>query len=271
MRMRPGAAGSIHVMSSRAWRAAVRLSLVLGVAVYSGAAGSALAAGKSFEVELEGTWFLIIHYKDESATYPERERWADKVWKFDKKGSRMQWDEYPIVVFEDQSGRFEAVNGNPRSRVLAFWEPNNGQLATLQEGPRVNERGMKSKSLRGSNEKGWGSTSRMSTVGALTVGYVENVYIEGVDGLPVFRRVEEIGPSSAAKKEGLTEYRVSEISEDGAEMRGSYERDAILHGTFRLIRTAPVRGLEQKKGTPNERQAERARQEIQRRIESGDY
>ena len=81
-----------------------------------------LAGGASAEgVDLLGTWYVLVHYKDDNAPNPEQERWEDRVWVFEKKGRRLKWTEYPIVVFEDDSGRFERRGTGQYARILHSW------------------------------------------------------------------------------------------------------------------------------------------------------
>ena len=108
-------------------------------------------------VDLIGSWFVLIHYRDSATANPDSDRWKDRVWTFEMKGSRLHWTDHPIVVFGDTSGRFEARGGNRRARVLAAWQPNEAQRQEIQAGLRVNSRGAKTKSLRGSFESGWES------------------------------------------------------------------------------------------------------------------
>ena len=108
-------------------------------------------------VDLIGTWHVLVHYKDSAAEHPERERWEDRIWVFEKEGSRLRWTDYPIVVFSDQTGRFEQLGGNRASRVLHFWEPNAAQLAQIRGGLEINPRGSRSKTLRGAHAEGWNS------------------------------------------------------------------------------------------------------------------
>ena len=123
---------------------------------------------------LEGTWFVLVHYRDVQTANYESDRWLDRVWTFEMRGSRLHWVDYPIVFFESQAGRFESYKGNPRSRVLDKWEPNAQQQKEIDAGPRVNTRGSKSKSLRGSDTRGWKTTGRSRVSGANVVGYHED-------------------------------------------------------------------------------------------------
>lgn len=207
--------------------------------------------------ELEGAWLVISHFKDDSTANPEVMRWSDEVWVFEMKGSRLQWTKYPFVVFGDPTGRFEPLGNNPRSRVLAAWEPNQAQTAELMDGPKVISRGSKVKTLRGSDGKGWNTASRMQVRSATTIGYQENWSAVGLPDKPVFVREEVMGSGIREKMEGRTVYAATEW---GEVPRGTFERDGIRHGTFLMIRTPPVRSAAPTEGTPNDRAVERARE-----------
>jgi len=208
--------------------------------------------------ELEGAWLVITHFQDDSTANPEVMRWSDEVWVFEMKGSRLQWTKYPFVTFEDQTGRFEPLGNNPRSRVLAAWKPNEGQMAELMGGPRVISRGSKIKTLRGSDDKGWRTLSRMQVRSATTIGYQENWSVVGLPDKPVFVREEVLGSGGSEKMEGRT---VCAVTEWGEVPRGTFERDGIRHGTFLMLRTPPVRSAAPTGGSPNDRAVERARQQ----------
>jgi len=228
-------------------------------------------------VDLTGTWFVLIHYTDSATANPDADRWEDKVWKIEKKGSRLQWTEYPIVVFDDGSGRFGRVGGNARARLLRKWEPNEGQMREILEGPRVNSRGSKTKTLRGSPKRGYASTSRSRSVSAMTVGYEETWTIEKPAELPVFVRDDALGAESALATgsddvvSGRTRYATLEISEDGNLLTGEYARDDNKRGSFKLIRAGDVRGLESDGRTPNEKAQENFVEQLQEGIRSAGY
>jgi hypothetical protein len=207
------------------------------------AAGAAPAAEP---IDLEGTWYVLVHYRDPKTANPDAMRWKDLVWVFTRAGTRLEWAEYPIVVFDDTTGRFEAAGGNPRSRVLAAWEPNAEQRAAIDAGPVVNRRGMRVKTLRGSDARGWTSPRRMSAASATVMTYQENLTIEGLDALPRFVREDVIASAISASSGGGTRYEVERIERDGRMLSGRYTRDDRQRGTFRMWRTEPVRNLPEK-------------------------
>ena len=215
------------------------------LAITLGLSGIGIDAARAADEEpvLTGTWFVIVHYTDESTNNPDAKRWLDRVWTFKKKGSRLQWTDYPIVVLQDTSGRFERSRGNPRSRVLDYWEPDEDQLREIMGGPRVNSRGSKTKSLRGSDRKGWKSMSRQMVASATVMGYREDWSIMGEPGSRVFLIHEVLGNATMESAEGKTLYGELEVSENGREIHGSYERDGIKFGSFRMFRTKKIRSL----------------------------
>jgi hypothetical protein len=216
-----------------------------------------LRAARAEAVDLLGTWYVLVHYKDTSTANPDADRWLDLVWVLSMKGSRLEWKEYPIVVFEDASGRFEAIPGNPKARALRAWEPNADQLAALAAGPRVNDRGAKTKTLRGSAERGWTSPNRMSSGASVNVmGYQEVLSIERPATRPRFVRADVLGNEHAHGDSGQIVYETLEVRDGGDTLIGRYQRDDHRSGVFRAWRTPAPRGLPEKEGTPNERLTE---------------
>ena len=196
---------------------------------------SALAATPG--VDLLGTWFVLVHYKDEATNNPDFERWLDKIWVFEKKGSRLEWTEYPIVVFEDESGRFEGRGTSHYSRVLAFWEPSPAQGENIEQGLRVNSRGSRAKTLRGSPERGYESVGGLRTASVSVIGYHESLSISGLQDRPVFTRDDIMGSGRTEAMEGRTQYVTEEVLEGGKLLRGTYTRDGSQRGTFRMMRS----------------------------------
>lgn len=189
-------------------------------------------------VDLEGTWYVLIHFQDSETNKPDAWRWDDRVWSFKKKGDRLEWSENPIVQFDDDTGRFEAQRGGRAARVIAAWEPSASQLADIQDGLAVNSRGSKTKTLR--SEAGgtkWTSGAGGGADSAMVITYSENWSIEGLPDAPVFTRDDSMGGASAESMEGSTRYTTESVSPDGDEIKGSFDRDGTRKGRFRLIRT----------------------------------
>jgi hypothetical protein len=203
------------------------------------AAALLLAAAPAGAVDLEGTWYVLVHYQDSESAKPEAWRWDDRVWRFRRDGDALEWTEFSIVVFQDESGRFEALSGSRASRVVAAWEPSPGQLADIRDGLEVNSaRGVKTKTLRAGEGGAWASSAAaLAGGGASVISYTEEWTIEDAAGKPVFVREDSLGGVSAESMEGRTEYRSEEVAADGSELAGRFERDGTRVGRFRMIRT----------------------------------
>jgi len=192
-------------------------------------------------VDLIGTWHVLVHYKDSATEHPERERWEDRVWVFEKEGSRLRWTDYPIVVFADQSGRFEPLGGNRASRSLQFWEPNASQLAQIHQGLEINPRGSRSKTLRGSDAEGWSSGKKGAGYqSARFITFQELWQIKGLPDKPTFIRDDVLGSAGTENLEGRTTWEAESVEPGGDLIRGRYDRDGTRIGTFRLMRSGEV-------------------------------
>jgi hypothetical protein len=210
-------------------RSAVGCALLwLGLALPASAAEPA--------VDLIGSWHVLIHYTDDNSHDPSLERWDDKLWVFERSGSRLRWTEYPIVVFADETGRFERRPTGQYARILHSWQPNPDQLAQIREGLEYNPRGMKSKTLRGSAAEGWRSSAAARAASASVITYTEHWSIEGTPGAPVFARRDVLGSALSESMEGLTRYATAEVEPGAKVLRGSFERDGTRHGSFRMQR-----------------------------------
>jgi hypothetical protein len=229
--------------------------------LFAGALFWVLAAGAQSTwaegVDLVGTWHVIAHYKDSTTANPDAPRWGDRIWVIQQEGDRLRWTDYPIISLSDDSGRFEG-----RSRVLAHWEPNAGQRAELASGPRVNSRGSKSKSMRGSAESGWKSVGKQQrSVSFIT--YEEKWSID-TPAKPRFTRSDVLGSAGADDAEGRTLWETETIEEGGRVLRGKYDRDGTRLGTFIMTRIGDVKFLSTEGPTPNEKQSDEIRERIER-------
>jgi hypothetical protein len=189
------------------------------------------AAAGAFEPE--GTWYVLVHYQDAASGKPDAWRWEDRVWRFERKGDRLEWTEWPIVVFEDETGRFENLGGNRASRVLSAWEPSPAQLADVEGGLQVNPRGVKTKTLR-ARDGSWASSEGSVAEAASIITYTEHWSIEGPPERPLFSREDSLGSTGSETMEGRIEYRTEEVTA-GGELRGSFDRDGTRVGRFRAI------------------------------------
>jgi len=194
--------------------------------------------------DLVGSWHVLVHYQDAGTENPEAKRWEDRIWTFEKVGDQLRWVDFPIVVFDDDSGRFENIGGNRASRVLDYWEPNAKQQEQIRTGLAFNSRGSRSKTLSGSDEKGWSSAKRTGGTyrSSRFITYEETWSIDGLPDKPRFERQDSMGAAGGEDFEGRTLYETTQI-EAGDVLRGSFDRDGKRKGTFRLTRTGKVHSV----------------------------
>jgi len=209
-------------------------------------------AAASAEIDLVGTWHVLVHYTDDKSSQPDEMRWNDRIWVFEKTGSKLRWTEYPIVVFADASGRFEHLGTNRARRVVSAWEPSEAQFAQILEGLEVNDRGKKTKSLR-AEDGGWRTRSRARSTSASILSYAEHWSVEGDPDYPVFRQEDQLGAERTEMLEGVALYTTTFIDATGSVLRGTYARDGSRRGTFRMLRAASVTGVKGSGKTQSER------------------
>jgi hypothetical protein len=203
----------------------------------------ALALGAA---DLVGAWHVLVHYTDAGTENPDAKRWEDRIWVFEKAGEQLRWTDYPIVVFDDDTGRFENLGGNRASRVLDFWEPNVAQQLQIREGLAINSRGSRSKTLSGSDEKGWTSARRGGGYkSSRFITYEETWTLDGLPDKPRFERQDSMGAGGGEDFEGRTLYETTRIEAGGDVLRGSFDRDGQRKGTFRLARTGAVKSVDE--------------------------
>jgi murein DD-endopeptidase MepM/ murein hydrolase activator NlpD len=220
-----------------------------------------LLAGNAGAIDAEdlvGSWHVLAHYKDSASEHPDRERWVDHVWKFEWEGKKLKWTDYPIVVFEDETGRFDRLGTNRQSRILRYWEPSPAQLDNIRRGLEVNPRGAKSKTLSPSGKSGWSSSGRASASSMNVISYVETWSIEGIPDAPVFQRADSLSSGMTETLEGVARYSTEGVEEGGRVLYGRYERDGTQEGTFRMMRSGGTQWVKGSGKTQSERFREMA-------------
>lgn len=228
----------------RPWRSLLAAALALGL-LLPAAAGA---------VDLVGTWYVLVHYKDDATNHPERERWEDRLWVFEKQGEKLAWTDYPIVVFDDESGRFEELGGNRQSRVMDFWEPNEAQREEIADGLAFNTRGSRTKTLERGDEGDWSSGEKGGGYqSSRFITYQETWTVEEPEATPRFAWGASMGSAASDDFEGMTVFRTTEVHEDGDVLVGTFQRDGTRHGTFRAMRTATGETLKSQYASDGER------------------
>ena len=200
------------------------------------------AAAEPDPIDLVGTWHVLVHYTDSETANPDAVHWDDRLWVFSKKGSRLSWTEYPIVVFTDREGRFERGN-HGQQRVLHAWQPNSSQRAQIEAGLEFNTRGSKTKSLRHKKDGGWQSAGAAQVMSASVVGYHETWSIRWEDGVPTFTRDDILGAERAESMSGRTRYHGTRVVGGSKEIRGDFARDESRRGSFRMRRSGEAESV----------------------------
>lgn len=232
------------------------LALLLAAALQAVSPGAARAVSAD---DLVGAWHVLVHYQDSQTGNPDAKRWEDRIWVLERQGEQLRWTDYPIVVFADEEGRFERLGTNRQSRVLDHWEPNAAQLAQIEAGLAINSRGSRSKTLRGSDAKGWSSAGRGGGYqSARIITYEETWRIDGLPDAPRFVRQDSMGSAGSESLEGRTLYETTSVEEGGKVLRGKYDRDGTRVGSFRLTRTGAVTSVADGGGSAPGRQMKRA-------------
>jgi hypothetical protein len=193
--------------------------------------------------ELVGAWHVLVHYKDVNAGNPDAKRWEDRIWVFEKEGTKLRWIDYPIVVFADDTGRFERSERGRYSRVLDYWEPTAEQRGQIRAELAINSRGSRNKALSGSDAKGWSSAGRRGYQSARIITYEETWTITGLPDAPIFERQDSMGSAGSEQFEGRTVYETTGVEEGGDLLRGTFNRDGTRTGTFQLRRSGAVRSV----------------------------
>jgi len=236
---------------ARLWRRnwASAAGLVAALLLCQSAPASAASDGAVVnDLDLVGTWYVLVHYKDSDSAHPDRDRWEDRLWVFDKRGSRLNWTEYPIVVFSDREGRFERTEYG-QTRVLHKWYPNAAQLKQIQSGLEFNSRGSKKKALRRKKSGVWQSMANSVQMSASSVGYHETWSVAPSDSGPVFTRDDVLGSLQTESMSGRTRYAATKVRKDGTLVKGDFARDDSRRGTFRMMRAGAVKSVGTKRST----------------------
>lgn len=202
-----------------------------------------LAASATPGLELGGAWHVLVHYTDAASGSREQPDWQDEVWVFESKGGDLRWTVYPIALFDDESARFERDAAGRTGRVPRAWQPNAAQRADIADGLRVDPRGAKRKTLRGSPGEGWSSEPAGASGSASLLTYAEIWRIDGPTERPVFSRTDSLSGAGAEALEGTARYTTRAVRDAGALIEGVFERDGSLRGTFQMRRSGGVEVL----------------------------
>lgn len=204
-------------------------------------AGAVARAGSDDapRVDLEGTWYVLVHHGDADSPGVGPSAWEDALWTFARRGARLHWTVHPTLRFQDDTGRSARDPAGRRVRTAGAWEPSDAQRAEIARGLRASGRGVLRAVLEGSDAAGWATVRRDGLGSAGTLGFSRRFAIEGPPGRPVFTRSEVLAGASADALEGGMRFETRDVGPDGV-IRGRYARDGERVGRFRMWRAGPV-------------------------------
>ena len=199
-----------------------------------------LAAQTARAVELEGTWYLLVHYRDASSSNPDALRWEDRVWHFQREGERLLWTDYELVNFVDARGRFERDR-----RVVGPWEPSRSQRREIERGLFANPRGARVLALEQREEGEWrtrvDSDALRKSRAVMSFGLAGS--IAGARDLPTFSIDEMLHRPDSIASLSRTVMTTESASTSGDQLTGSYTRGGTRTGSFRMVPTSLRRRL----------------------------
>lgn len=213
----------------------------------------ALPVPAAAELDLMGTWHLLVHYQEPDSEEPERWHWHDRLWVFAAEGDRVRFTEYPVVVFDRRSGRYERGLNGQWLQSEGAWEPDARQLGEIEAGLTVNPRGSRSKTLRATGDGRLSSARAGGYDSARFVTFETRVEIDPRGALPEIVIRDSLDSSAAEGREGVTRYGAESVDASGARIEGRYERDGRQRGRFVMRRSGGAR-TDETEALPSERE-----------------
>jgi hypothetical protein len=210
---------------------------VAALAAQRAGAEAAGAPGADFtKVDLSGSWYVLIHYKDSQSEDKSITKFKDFAWTIEQTANTLTWEHYPYVMFPEDAElvRRQAMRGH------TAWEPDDGQWARVKTALDVSSRALTRKRMTGSPETGWKSLAPLGSGGLNTMSFTRNWDIGVAPEKISIVIVDSL--SGATGLGGIEESTTYEIREQVApgEFRGTYE-EGTKRGTFRMVRTAERR------------------------------
>ena len=211
--------------------------------VWVGLTIATTVASEETVLDLTGTWYVLVHYRDADSPDPEFEFWEEKIWVFEQNDARLKWTEYGIVVFHSNRGRFESLTSGRKVRAEGPWYPDTDQLGEITKGLEVNSRGARNKSLRGSAARGYRTSGSMQRDSFSVIGFSETWEVDQLTGDPVFRLTDVMDSGRSDSLDGKASYTTtSKLRSKGktSAIKGEFDRDGVQQGTFEMLRAGSV-------------------------------
>ncbi len=212
--------------------------IVLTACAWLAAPRFALAEDLS-KLDLTGSWYVLLHYKDAKSEDKSLTKFKDFAWSVRQSPTKLEIDEYPYVLFDE--GTEEIRRADMRGHKP--WQPEGLVLDELLLHVDVSTRAMRSKVLEGSTEAGMKSEAPDESSGGGTMNFVRNW---DVTWAPTAVRVTIVDSLSggSAMLGGMEEASVFEIKQRPSpdELRGTWS-EGDKSGSLRMIRAKERRVL----------------------------
>ncbi len=183
------------------------------------------------QLDLSGSWYVLIHYKDSRSEDKSLEKFKDFAWVIEQSDGKMKVEEYPYVVFDEGSEELRRF----AMRSHKTWEPEGGVLANLRRNVDVSSRAMRKKKLEGSVAEGYKSRAPVSS-GALTMNFSRSWTVDFSPAKVRLQIVDSLsgGSDMLGEMEEAIVYELTGSTEDG-DLIGTYA-EGTKAGTVRLFR-----------------------------------
>lgn len=205
-------------------------SLLAAALLFGSAPASAVDLSNA---DLNGHWYILVHYKDDRSEDKSITKFRDAVWSIKQDENKVKINSYPYVFFSEGD---ELIRRNNMMNHVA-WSPDERIWGEIREFVRVSDRGSKVKTLKGgeaqvfeSNPGGGGG------FGMNTLTFTQNWKLTfAPDSIRVDITDSLSGSGGLAGMDETITYLITErVSDD--EFRGKYD-DPTRHGKMWMVRS----------------------------------
>jgi hypothetical protein len=217
-----------------------RLQLVMLFGLATAMTLSEPASAREPEPPLDGTRYVLVHYRDAADGRADVDLWHDRIWIFKSHDERLTWTDFPVVVFKNDRKRFQTLHSGRKVRAESSWLPSAKQHREIREGLQVTTLGQRTKTLRGDARQGYRVQGASRPGSASVIGFNETWEVLDPSGLPAFVRSDAMDSVRTESLVGATRFDVRIISDDGRRLEGDFDRDGTQRGTFQMIRAGEV-------------------------------
>ncbi len=188
------------------------------------------------QADLNGAWYVLIHYTDARAENKDAKRFKDFAWTIEQTANTITWEYYPFVFFGEDS---EQVRRHAMKQATA-WEPSASDWAAVRSAVDVSSRALQRKRMTGSTSQGFKSLAPLGSGGLNTLSFSRNWDVSfKPDRISIVILDSLSGSGGLEGMEEAISYDINErVSAD--EYRGTYA-EGEKRGTLRMVKSAERR------------------------------